>query len=195
MVAKGPDKTAMRAAVIAARDRLDGPRRSQAGDAITAGLLRLPAQVGARTLLSYASFGTEFDTRAFNEHVLASGRSLLLPRVDRAIRRLRLYAVASLADDLLPGVWGILEPDPARCREASIEEVDFILVPGVAFDESGGRLGYGGGFYDRLLARVRPDIPRVAGAFSLQVVAAVPVEDHDCRVTTLVTENATIAIR
>jgi 5,10-methenyltetrahydrofolate synthetase len=195
MVATAADKAAMRAAVIAARDLLDSPRRAQASDAITAALLRLPAQAGARTLLSYASFGSEFDTQAFNEHVLASGRSLLLPRVDRAIRRLRLYAVASLTDDLLPGVWGIREPDPARCREASIEEVDFILVPGVAFDASGGRLGYGGGFYDRLLGNARPDVPKVAGAFAVQVVDTVPVEDHDCRVTTLVTENATIAIR
>ena len=108
---------------------------------------------------------------------------------------LRLYAVASLTEDLLPGVWGIREPDPARCREASIEEIDFILVPGVAFDASGGRLGYGGGFYDRLLGHARPGVPKVAGAFSLQVVAAVPVEDHDCRVTTLVTETETIPFR
>jgi len=195
MVGSGADKAAMRAAVIAARDRLDAPRRAQAGDAITTALLRLPAQASARTVLSYASFGSEFDTRAFNEHVLASGRSLLLPRVDRTIRRLRLYAVASLADDLIPGVWGILEPDPARCREASIDEADFILVPGVAFDVGGGRLGYGGGFYDRLLPLAKPDATRAAGAFSLQVVAAVPVEAHDCRIGTLVTETETIAIR
>jgi 5-formyltetrahydrofolate cyclo-ligase len=195
MVVPRSDKAEMRAEVLAAREGLDARWRAQASAAITEALLRLPALAGVRTLLSYASFGTEFDTRAFNEHVLASGRSLLLPRVDRTVKRLRLYAVASLTDDLVPGVWGIREPDPARCREASIDEADFVLVPGVAFDAIGGRLGYGGGFYDRLLAGAKPGLPKVVAAYSTQVVPSVPVDDHDCRITTLVTEIETIAIR
>jgi 5-formyltetrahydrofolate cyclo-ligase len=195
MVAQGTGKAGMRAAMLAARDRLDARWRARASDAITAGLLQLPSQASARTVLSYAAFRSEFDTRPFNEHVLASGRPLLLPRVDRDARRLRVYAVVSLTDDLVPGIWGIREPDPARCREASIDEADVVLVPGVAFDARGGRLGYGGGFYDRLLAGARADLPRIAAAFSTQLVEAVPVDGHDCRMTTLVTETGTIAIR
>jgi 5,10-methenyltetrahydrofolate synthetase len=194
MVVPRADKAGMRAEVLAARDGLDARWRALASAEITVALLRLPELTSARTLLSYASFGSEFDTRAFNEHALASGR-LLLPRVDRTLKRLRLYAVASLTDDLVPGVWGIREPDPARCREASIDEADFVLVPGVAFDALGGRLGYGGGFYDRLLAGAKPGLPKVVAAYSTQVVASVPVDAHDCRITTLVTEIETVGIR
>lgn len=195
MAEQGPDKAVMRAAVLAARDRLDPEWREQASVRITATLLQLPAQTAANAVLAYAAFRSEFDTRVFNEHVLASGRTLLLPRIDRAIRRLRLYVVASLTDDVVPGVWGILEPDPARCREATIDEADFVLMPGVAFDARGGRLGYGGGFYDRLLAGVRVDLPKVAAAFSTQVVDAVPTDSHDVRITTLVTETGTSSTR
>ncbi len=191
----GPDKADMRAAVLAARDRLDPEWRAQASGRITEILLQLPAQTAANAVLSYAAFRSEFDTRVFNEHVLASGRTLLLPRIDRAIRRLRLYVVASLTDDVVPGVWGILEPNPARCPEATIDEADFVLMPGVAFDAHGGRLGYGGGFYDRLLAGASADLPKVAAAFSAQVVDAVPTDLHDVRITTLVTETGTTSIR
>lgn len=188
-------KADLRGAVLAARDGLDSEWRARASATITATLAALDAYRDAAVVVSYAAFRSEFDTRAFNEHVLRSGRTLLQPRVDRALRRLRLYAVASMADDLVPGIWGILEPDPARCREATIVEADFVLVPGVAFDLRGGRLGYGGGFYDRLLADTPDDLPKVAAAYTTQVVDAVPVDAHDIRITTLVTENGTTAIR
>lgn len=195
MSALAAEKADLRAAVLAARDRLDAQWRGQASEAITTTLRQLPQQRAAQALLSYAAFRSEFDTRAFNEHVLASGRTLLLPRVDRAIRRLRLYFVTSLTEDVVPGVWGILEPNPARCREATIDDVDFALIPGVAFDARGGRLGYGGGFYDRLLAGARSGLAKVAAAFSAQVVDAVPVGELDSRVDTLVTELGTTSTR
>ena len=107
----------------------------------------------------------------------------------------RYVLFQSIYDDVVPGVWGILEPDPARCREATIDEADFVLMPGVAFDRSGGRLGYGGGFYDRLLAGADTGLSKVAAAFSIQVVDAVPTDSHDVRITTLVTETGTNSTR
>lgn len=195
MRALAAEKAGLRAAVLAARDRLDPEWRRQASATITATLRQLPEQSAAPTVLSYAAFRSEFDTRAFNEQVLASGRTLLLPRVDRTIRQLRLYVVTSLTDDVVPGVWGILEPDPARCREASIDQAGFVLIPGVAFDARGGRLGYGGGFYDRLLTGARAGLAKVAAAYSIQVVDAVPVDDRDARVDTLVTELGATSTR
>lgn len=188
-------KAALRARVLAARDALPAQFRAQASATITGRLVRLEGFPTARSVLAYSSFGSEFDTGAFNAHVIGSGRQLVLPRVDRTARRLRLYVVDDLERDLLAGTWGIREPDPETCREVTIDEVDFALVPGVAFDAHGHRLGYGGGFYDRLLAPAPAELPRVVAAFSAQVVDVVPTEAHDCAMTTLVTELETTAFR
>jgi 5-formyltetrahydrofolate cyclo-ligase len=98
--------------------------------------------------------------------------------------------VQDLENDLRAGTWGILEPDAARCPPATPAEIDFILVPGLVFDPDGGRVGYGAGYYDRLLgAWPVPVPPLVAAAFDLQVVPAVPVLPADHRVDVVVTES------
>ena len=83
---------------------------------------------------------------------------------------------------------------PARCPAIDPTEVDLVLLPGVAFDRRGGRLGHGAGCYDRLLPGLRPDCVRVAAAFSLQVVPEVPVEPHDQRFQRLVTEDGEVML-
>ncbi|MEO8039472.1 MAG: 5-formyltetrahydrofolate cyclo-ligase [Betaproteobacteria bacterium] len=178
---------------MADRDQLGAERRARDGVRITDALLRMPELARARSVLSYCSIRSEFDTARFNAWVLASERHLALPRIDRSQQRLRVHEVASLEDDLVPGVWGIREPNPARCREITLAETDFVLVPGAAFDRRGGRLGYGAGFYDRLLAAAVPDLPCVAAAFSVQCVERVPMDEHDRKMTALVTEIETIA--
>ncbi len=91
--------------------------------------------------------------------------------------------------ELVAGVWGIREPDPARCAPMATDEPDLVLVPGVAFDIRGGRIGYGAAYYDRLLGRCPPGTPLVAAAFEVQIVDAVPMEPHDRRVDRIVTEQ------
>jgi len=150
----------------------------------------LEAYGHARVVLAYASFGSELDTRPFLEAVLRDGRTLVLPRVDRAAGRLVLHRVCDLVEDLRPGTWSIPEPIPARCPSVDRAEVDFVLVPGLAFDRGGGRVGYGAGYYDRLLAAwPEPVPPLVAPAFELQVVPAVPVLATDHCVDVVVTES------
>jgi 5-formyltetrahydrofolate cyclo-ligase len=147
-------------------------------------------------VLGFASFGSEIETRSLLDEVLASGRILVLPRIEREARRLALHWVRSLATDLRPGPWKIPEPDPARCGPAAPSDVDFVLTPGVAFDPDGGRLGYGAGYYDRLLAAWPPPLPAlVAAAFELQIVPAVPVLAGDQRVDLVVTDSRTYSRR
>jgi 5-formyltetrahydrofolate cyclo-ligase len=124
---------------------------------------------------------------------LSEGKRVLLPRVNRASRHLDLYEVRDLEQDVAPGLWNIPEPVMERCiKEEALGTVDFILLPGVAFTREGGRLGYGGGFYDKLLARMPHRPTLVAGAFALQVVQEIPLESTDHKVEWLVTENETI---
>ncbi len=136
------------------------------------------------------SMGAEFETAAFVRRVLADGKTLVLPRVNREAKRLNLFVVGDLDRDLAPGVWEIREPVPDRCAAAVERDIEFALVPGLAFDERGGRLGYGGGFYDRLLAGLQA--VRVTAAFSMQVVEAVPMSEHDQYVDLIVTEDGPV---
>ncbi len=113
-----------------------------------------------------------------------------LPRVDGDTRMLDLHAVRDVARDTAPGYRGNPRARDRRFRASSAPTIDWVLVPGVAFDVAGRRLGYGGGYYDRLLALLSPQAPRVAGAFDLQVVAAVPAAPHDLIVDVIATRNA-----
>lgn len=183
-------KAALRREILARRDALGLDARARLSAAALERTGDLDAFRQARVVLGYASFGSELDTRPFLHAVLAGGRMLVLPRVDRAARRLALHQVRDLETELLPGTWGIPEPVPARCRTVAPADVDFVLVPGLVFDPRGGRIGYGAGYYDRLLAAwPEPTPPLVAAAFELQVVPAVPVLANDRRVDLVVTES------
>src|SRR5262249_51373076 len=110
---------------------------------------------------------------------LHRGQAMVLPRVVRTPRRLVLHRVADLASDLVPGPYkAIPEPAPS-CPEVRPDEVDWVLVPGLGFDLLGHRLGRGAGHYDRLLAELRPDVPRWALAYGTQFVTSLPIEPHD----------------
>ncbi len=183
-------KDELRRRVTAARAALPTQARAAFSAAISERLAALASFRRAGTVAAYMSFGAEFDTHAFVRRVLDDGKILLLPKINKSRHALDLYAVHDLDVDLVAGVWGIREPDPRRCRLVDdVGGVDFVLVPGVAFDRDGNRLGYGAGYYDRLLARIPLSAARVAAAFGVQVVEAVPHEAHDLPVATIVTES------
>lgn len=185
-------KAALRRAVLLRRDALPDGERALLGGRIVTTILDLPAYENAGIVLAYASFGTELRTDELLRRVVSDGKSLLLPRVERGA--LGLYEVRDLEVDLEPGTWGIREPRPDRCPPADPGRVDFALVPGVAFDRRARRLGYGGGFYDRLLAGGLPEAtPLVSGAFGVQIVAEVPTDPHDAPVDLVVTEGSIYA--
>ena len=183
-------KQSLRERVLAQRDALAPAARAAASRAIAARIEALPAFAAARSVLLTLPFRSEWDTWPLAHRIAGSHRRLVVPRVDRASRMLELHLVEDLRE-VVPGYLGIPEPRP-DCPSVRPADVDFVLIPGVAFDASGRRLGYGGGYYDRLLPLMRPDVADVAGAFDEQVVAAVPTAAHDRRVGTLVTPTRTI---
>ena len=187
-------KAALRKSVLAARDALDPALRAAASAAITDALTALPAFTAARTVLAYAGFGSEIDTAPLLAATLAAGKTLVLPRVDSASRMLRLYVVRDPDADLVAGVWGIREPDPARCPAADPATIDFALLPCVALTPRGERLGYGGGFCDRLIGSFHRRPPLVAACFAVQLQDSVPLEPTDQRVDGVLTERAAYGI-
>jgi 5-formyltetrahydrofolate cyclo-ligase len=179
-------KRAMRIAVIEQRDALAPAERAAASQAIAARIVALPEFGAAASVLLTLPFRSEWDTRLVASAALAAGKALLVPRVDPGARVLSLHRIESLTDAVVPGYRGIPEPR-AEAAHASPHDVAFALVPGVAFDGGGRRLGYGGGYYDRLLPLLPRTAPRIAGAFEVQLVDTVPAARHDLAVDMIVT--------
>ena len=190
-------KNSIRTRVKVEREALPMAVRAAYSATIVERMLQLPEYLDAATVLGYMNFGSEFASDRFAAGVLAEGKRLALPKVNRHTNQLDLYWVEDFENQLAPGLWGIREPVVERCeRLETLNEVEFALLPGVAFTRGGARLGYGGGFYDKLLAgsdagRERPVL--VAAAFALQIVEQLPQEATDIKVERIVTEQETIA--
>lgn len=192
-------KRALRLATLERRNAIASSARAQYAVHITKQLIDMPAYREAETVMGYMSFGSEFDTVLFVEQILKDGKRLALPRVDKKNHALVIHQVDNMAE-LQAGVFGILEPR-VDSSLVDLSQIDFILVPGLAFDRIGMRLGYGAGFYDQLLARESsvksaqtPASKRVSAAFSTQLVDAVPSAAHDQRIHFIITENEQIKI-
>jgi 5-formyltetrahydrofolate cyclo-ligase len=184
------EKTALRARLLAARSALDADRRREAGRVIRDTLLSLPALQMAGTVAAYYSVGTEPDTRGLVYALWKRGTYVLLPllRPDGDLD----WASYEGPDSLVPGPRGLLEPgEPPRGAEA-VARADVVLVPALAADPAGNRLGRGGGSFDRALARVGPLIPAIALLYDDELLGHVPTEAHDTPVRAAVRPEAGI---
>ncbi|HXN15467.1 MAG TPA: 5-formyltetrahydrofolate cyclo-ligase, partial [Usitatibacter sp.] len=173
-------KAELRREIAARRDALSAAERARLAEALTESLVALPQYRSARSVLATMSIGSEWGTQAFIARARSEGKLLVLPRVTAPPRHLELHRVSDPAHDLRPGVWDIPEPDPERCPAVALESVDFALVPALAADRQGFRLGYGAGYFDRLLAGRRGERPYCVTALPSQfVLASLPHEPHD----------------
>jgi len=138
--------------------------------------------------LLYMDFRNEVMTKDIINHIIGKVGSVLLPRVEGS--SLTIHRVYNLQDMVLSPL-GILEPKDGHNLE-DYKTIDQILAPGVAFDKKCYRLGYGGGFYDRLLSQKRREVPVIALAFDLQIIDQVPTEPHDYKMDMIITESQII---
>ncbi|MDZ7641764.1 MAG: 5-formyltetrahydrofolate cyclo-ligase [Desulfurivibrio sp.] len=180
---------------MAARDRLSPASRQSKSRAIQTALGNLEVVVRARWLLVYLHFRSEVETLPALAAQLPPRCRFAAPRTLTASRQLRLY---ELADPRQPavksGYCGIPEPDPAHCLPVDPRALDVVLVPGSVFDRRGGRLGYGGGYYDRFLAAEAPQALRIGLAFALQVEEKpLALAPHDQLLDYLVTEEEVLS--
>jgi 5-formyltetrahydrofolate cyclo-ligase len=186
-------KSGIRKNIIALREQLAPVTRALHSAAITERLLQLPEYRRADTVLGYMNFGAEYASELWIRQVLAEGRRLALPRVNHHTNQLDLYWVDDLENQLAAGLWGIREPVVERCERLNTpNEVEFALLPGVAFSTNGARLGYGRGFYDKLLATMPCRPALAAAAFALQIVEQIPQEATDVKVEWIITEAETL---
>lgn len=184
------EKQRLRAASLARRDALPPEERARAGAAIVAQLTALEELRRATTVMTFAGFRTEVDTLPILDWCRREGKRCALPKVTGR-RTLTCFAVVDADHDLAPGMWDIPEP-VAGLPLVEPDEIDIVIVPGSAFDRRGGRIGYGGGYYDTYLCLLRPDVRRIAVGFACQLVDEVAMEAHDLRMDALVTEEGVL---
>jgi 5-formyltetrahydrofolate cyclo-ligase len=178
-------KQAMRAAMTAARSRLSAGDRAAFSHLIAARVLGLAAVQRAHTLALYAPMGAEVDTAEIARELAARGRRIAYPRLIDGERALAFAACRE--DALRPGPLGTREPPP-EATAVPAREIAAVLVPGLAFDGRGCRLGRGRGHYDATLASLPAATARIGLAFEMQIVPAVPHEEHDLPLDVVVTE-------
>jgi 5-formyltetrahydrofolate cyclo-ligase len=183
-----PTKSALRSELIAARARMEPDERRTRSLAIADRIEQVPAFREARLVALYAPLGGEVDASEIARRAAARGVPLAFPRVAPGERLLSFARCEAAA--LVRGPLGALEP-PAGAPDAALDEIDCVVVPGVAFSEGGLRLGRGGGYYDVTLGRM-PRAARIGLAFDAQIVAELPREPHDAPLDVVVTETRTL---
>ena len=186
-------KQALRGRILALREDFPEPLHREASQLLVERIAALPSFRAAGTVLLTLPFRSEWDTTKLVSGALAECKVVAIPRVDHVARMLVLHRVLDLASDVVPGWQGIPEPRPDT-PVVPASAIDWVLVPGVAFDPAGRRLGYGGGFYDRLLPLFREGVPRIAGALELQIVDDVPAGPHDQRIDAVITPTRTFGV-
>lgn len=179
-------KQIFRQKILRLRKDISPRKRTEAGNIILDTLIARAEYNNARCICIYASLPEEVDTRQLLEHSFSIRKRVVVPRVDR--QTIHLYRISS-PDDLSPGSFGISEPKQA-CPEVSVSSIDGFIVPGIAFDRQGYRLGWGKGYYDKLLATVSAQ--KVGLAYDVQIVAGLPREKYDIPMDVIISEKEII---
>ncbi len=182
-------KAALRTEIRIRRDSLSKQAVDDRSRRILSHLKGIPELKSARAVHTYVAWKNEVDTHALIRWLFDTGRRVIVPWVEKADRRMHHFEIRSLAE-LQPGSFGILEPVREMTTEVDTTEIDMVIVPGLAFDLSGNRLGYGWGFYDDFLKDL--SIPKVALAYDFQVIDSVPVNNNDVPLDIVVSETRVI---
>jgi 5-formyltetrahydrofolate cyclo-ligase len=138
------------------------------------------------TIFIFVSYNNEVDTHKIIKQALKDGKVLCVPKVISKEYGMDIVQIKSF-EDLKEGAYGILEPKDSKLK---VEEniIDLCYLPGLAFDIKGGRVGYGGGFYDRFLVKTREDSKKIGLAYKFQVFSEVPMEEHDVFIDGIITD-------
>lgn len=187
----GKQKDNLRRDMARLRASIAPAERSRLTDLVEESLFALPEVSSAGTLVLFYSFGSEVPTRGMASRAHAAGKRLLFPFLTESGEM--QAAEVGPEDAFEPSGYGPREPASRVSVDPS--DVDAVIAPGLAFDRQGNRLGYGGGHYDRFMARMKPEAVRIGAAFSPQIVERVPVEPGDQPVHIVATDQGSFEAR
>lgn len=182
------DKSTIRSQVLAQRKQMNPRAASYKSSGINQQLDDFCAIQSARTIACYHPIQNEVDLTSFIQACQSNNKRLVFPKVHS--KEMQFYAVDQLEEQLQPGSFGILEPDTAICDLVAPGEIDVFIVPGVAFDLLGFRVGYGGGYYDRYLLNKRKDAITIGVGYDFQLLHAIESDDFDIPLDYVITNSA-----
>jgi len=187
----------LRKQVLAQRDALAPALQHDKSLRIGRTLLDLLLLDNCATLLVYVAFRSEVQTSTIITTLLEAGKIVAVPLTLVREKRLRSIIIEDPVKDLSPGYCGIPEPKTSLIHHKTINPatIDLVIAPGSVFDRQGGRLGYGGGYYDRFLSMEAPQAARIALAYELQIVDKIRLEPHDQTMDMIITENSVYTCR
>lgn len=187
------NKNNLRQKIKSLRDLLSPEDRIQKSNAIAEKLFELEEYKQAKNILLYYPFRSEVDTRIIINDALKKEKKISLPKVEGP--NINFYYVDNIFKDTAPGSYGIVEPIISKCLKVNLDEIDLAILPAVCVDKNLNRLGYGGGYYDRLISKLDKKIFKIALCFEIQVINHIPIQEHDKKVNMIVTENRIISER
>lgn len=140
----------------------------------------------ANYVMFYVATEEEVQTQKMISAAQKIGKQILVPVIFKGDKTIKVSLVENINRDLSQGPYGIMQPKPDNIREVPIEKIDLVIVPGLAFDQHGNRLGRGGGYYDRFLANLSHKVARIGLAFNFQLLEKLSVVSHDIPVTKVI---------
>jgi 5-formyltetrahydrofolate cyclo-ligase len=185
-------KAEIRKSTLARRDGLSKKARAQKSKAILGRLSEFANFLEAKIVLFYMSHKSEVDTKPMIRRAFQLEKIVALPMIDQEKGEIIPYKISDLKKDTQPGYRGIPEPIPQRCKQIPVQHINLAIIPGIAFDERGGRIGYGTGFYDRFIPELDITTRKVALSFECQIVQQIPMEPHDRYTDIIITEDRII---
>jgi 5-formyltetrahydrofolate cyclo-ligase len=186
------EKENLRRYMLRLRDRQSISEIEQKSQDIIDQVLHLHEYVRARGIACYVSKDSEVNTRVLIRTALDQEKRILIPVVKKGDIELFFSEIKDLGSDLAPGTFGILEPKPENVRPASLDTVDIIFVPGIVWDRDGYRLGWGRGYFDRVIKNLPAHVRSAGLAFNMQLISRVPRDQFDVPVDMVVTESRVI---
>jgi 5-formyltetrahydrofolate cyclo-ligase len=184
-------KQELRAGALRKRRSIDPEALAALSSLVEGNVLSLKEYKDARLLISYCAKDDEVQTRPLIERALQKGKRVAVIVTDVSSKTLSFSEIKSFDEELAPGPFGILEPKSGRLRPIAIAQADLILVPLVAWDEKGHRLGYGAGYFDRALAGART-VTKVGLGLESQRLAQIPGSRLDVPLDVIVTEKRVV---
>lgn len=188
-------KNKIRKEMVEKRDGLSEEAVQEKSRSIKEKLFSLKRFRDAGLVMFYSSFKNEVATGAMISDAISLKKKIALPVTLKKDSMIKPYMVNDPARDCIPGVFGISEPNRDICKEADAGEIDMIVVPGLAFDRKGYRIGFGAGFYDRFIHSIEPHVFCAGLAYEIQVTDSVPKEEYDERMDVVITEENIYEVR
>ncbi|CBH22209.1 putative 5-formyltetrahydrofolate cyclo-ligase [Acetoanaerobium sticklandii] len=186
------DKKAFRKMALDKRNTLRTEEIQEKSALIKAHLENLDSYQKSNTVMVYLNFRSEVLTDELIENLFKKGKKVVVPISIKGTRTLLLSEIKSLSDDLELDFYNIRVPKKESIKEVSPADIDFVITPGVAFSKDKYRMGYGGGYYDTFIEKLREDAFTCALAFDVQIFDKIPKEEHDKQMDYVITENGCI---